>query len=202
MTTLINPYYDELKRNVKRSRHYHTGTEEFVTYSRFGENFREFRRSYVIKYAWAIPTEEAIRAIAKFSNNKIVEIGAGTGYWAWLLQQVGVTVHAYDKYLENNPYKHEHTYTELKKGGHNTLRKYNHEWTLFLCWPPFDDPMASRCLRRFTGRKFIYIGESEYGCTGDNRFHEALDKWWNRIDEINIPQWNGIHDYVQMYERK
>ena len=55
-----------------------------------------FRHREMIKdrFSWAIPNEEALDAIA--AVGPIVEIGAGTGYWAWLLQKRGVDVVAYD----------------------------------------------------------------------------------------------------------
>ena len=198
---IINPYYDELKEKVLRANGYRRDIEEFETYQR-NNNFRENRFEYVARFAWAIPTEEIIRQIAKFSNNKIVEIGAGTGYWAWLFEQTGVTIHAYQKYLQNNHCAHKIAYTKLLKGSPNILRKYNSNWALFLCWPPYSSPMAARCLRRFAGNKLVYIGEGDYGCTGDNVFHEMLDKQWKHIESIDIPQWSGLHDYVQLYERK
>src|ERR1019366_9640348 len=46
-------------------------------------------------FAWAVPTEEAVRVVAKYST-RVVEIGAGSGYWAWMMRQAGVTVAAFD----------------------------------------------------------------------------------------------------------
>lgn len=202
-----NPYYDELCKHIPRAQAMWRTAEQFQTSSfdtwrGTGSGFKEYRRNFVVRYAWAIPTEGAIHAIANFSNKKIVEVGAGTGYWAWLLEQIGTTVHAYEKYQKDNHYGHEIAYTKLLKGGPNTLRKYGSDWTLFLCWPPYDNPMAARCLRRFIGRKLVYIGEGEYGCTGDSTFHDMLSKQWNHIASVDIPQWDGLHDYIQMYERK
>lgn len=61
----------------------------------FAEVVLPLRRSY----AWGIPTEEALRCIADHSPLGVVEIGAGTGYWASLLSQPphSLSVAAYDK---------------------------------------------------------------------------------------------------------
>jgi hypothetical protein len=48
-------------------------------------------------YSWAVPTDEAIAAIANASPFGVVEVGAGTGYWAMLLRHRGVDVLAYDR---------------------------------------------------------------------------------------------------------
>ena len=47
-------------------------------------------------YAWAVPSHEALSAIAEASPRGVVEIGAGTGYWAYELRDRGVSVAAYD----------------------------------------------------------------------------------------------------------
>ncbi|GJP35479.1 hypothetical protein CLOM_g19996 [Closterium sp. NIES-68] len=48
-------------------------------------------------YAWAVPTEAALAAIKSAAGEEgIVEVGAGTGYWAALLRRRGVDVAAYD----------------------------------------------------------------------------------------------------------
>lgn len=58
------------------------------------------RRVLSERFAWAVPTDEAILAIAELGP--IVEIGAGTGYWAWLLEQAGAEVLAFDAELGGN----------------------------------------------------------------------------------------------------
>lgn len=55
----------------------------------------ENRSQFVKKCAWAVPNMAAINEIAR--QGKIVEVGAGTGYWTFLLRQMGVDVVAYDE---------------------------------------------------------------------------------------------------------
>jgi hypothetical protein len=46
-------------------------------------------------YAWCIPSTEAVRVLAKLSP--VVEIGAGSGYWGYMLKQMeGCVYHAFD----------------------------------------------------------------------------------------------------------
>lgn len=52
------------------------------------------RDTLVMRYAWAIPTENIIRKLAELSP--ICDLGCGTGYWASLLQRVGAQVLAVD----------------------------------------------------------------------------------------------------------
>lgn len=46
------------------------------------------------KYAWAVPSNAAIKLLTKFSP--LVEMGAGKGYWAHLVQQQGGYVKPFD----------------------------------------------------------------------------------------------------------
>jgi hypothetical protein len=160
-------------------------------------------------YSWAVPTEEVIQAIAEFSP--IVEIGAGRGYWASLLKQAGADVRAYDvapPQLSDNNHWHKNrhpevprVFTDVQFGNQAVLGSMAPERTLFLCWPAYNEPMASECLRCFEGDKLIYVGEGPGGCTGDDEFHETLENSWEEILNIDIPTWWGIRDYLSVWER-
>lgn len=163
------------------------------------EPFRA-RRELVTKYAWAIPTEEALLKIGEHSHNGVVEIGAGTGYWAGLLRELGVDVAAYDEAPHDN-FQAKACWSEVHKGGPLYVLKHP-ERTLMLSWPPYDTPMAALTLRRYKGSTLVYIGEGSGGCTGDAEFHDMLEDEWKEIDGVALPQWPGIHDYLTVYKRK
>lgn len=165
-----------------------------------GDIFKRYssRGKMVEKYAWAIPNNETIDIIKKYSP--IVEIGAGTGYWAYMMDQVRIDIVAYDK----EPYKNgycEGKWLEVKKGGSEKVKDHPKR-ALFLCWPPYEDPMAHEAIRFYKGDTIIYIGESSRGCTGDDKFHEELYKYWEEIEEYRIPQWLGLHDRLFIYKRR
>lgn len=168
------------------------------------------RERCVDLYSWAVPTEEVIEAIAQFSP--IVEIGAGRGYWASLLKEAGADVRAYDVAPPqlsdlNTWHKGRHStvprvFTEVLFGNQSVLFDVAVERTLFLCWPPYDTPMAAECLRCFQGSRLIYVGEGYGGCTGDDKFHGELEENWEEILDFEIPNWWGIRDYLSVWERK
>jgi hypothetical protein len=182
----------------------------------------EMRESLVKKYSWAIPTEEALEMLARF--RPIVEIGAGTGYWAYELRKRGVTIEAYDQYppdgsdltneerelygteyeekVRKNWYHRGHTsWTEVQQGTPEVLKTFGPEWNLFLCWPPMSD-MAMYSLGYHRGKYIIYVGESSGGCNADRKFFRLLNRFYDIVDEVNIPQWPGIHDYMTVYRHK
>lgn len=158
------------------------------------------------EYAWAIPNEAALQALVAVSP--IVEIGAGRGYWAWCLQERGADVVAYDvappDVKENNYFRKwfgKPTFTKVLQGGHECALIHS-DRTLFLCWPDYESPFAADCLRVFTGTTVAYVGEGYGGCTGDDEFHAMLDADFEDAEEIDIPQWRGVHDRLWIYKRK
>lgn len=171
-------------------------------WSRSVDEFK-FRQEWTAAYAWAIPSEEALATIKKYGP--IVEIGAGTGYWAHLLRQRGVDILAYDRNPPPNEgnfhHKNAKCWTTVEHGGPGIAAAHS-DRTLFLCWPPYDTPMAADCLAAYTGKTVIYIGESWGGCTGDNKFFAELDANWEQVEEVDIPQYSWIHDYLYVYRRK
>lgn len=173
------------------------------------------RFQLVKKYAWAIPSQEALDVMASYAP--LVEMGAGTGYWAYLLRQMDVDILAYDllppdgfewpkeetreqEEAGHNWYHRGHeTWTEVIRSGPRVLRRHK-DRTLFLCWPPMSN-FAYRSLQIHESKTVIYIGEGEWGCTADSEFHNALARNYKEVKTVEIPQWDGIHDYLSVYER-
>ena len=58
------------------------------------------RESFTQRYAFAIPSEEALTTIAELGP--ILEVGAGTGYWAYELAKCGADVVATDPQPSGN----------------------------------------------------------------------------------------------------
>ncbi len=156
-------------------------------------------------WAWAVPDERAIRTLADYSP--LVEIGAGTGYWARLAAEAGADIVAYDS---RPPVAGEKkvvawavetgTYYPVRRGGPGMVR-FHQDRTLFLCWPPHSHGMATDCLRRYLGRTVIYVGENG-GCTANESFHEELDQHWEIVKVVAIPQWHGLRDRIYILQRK
>lgn len=179
----------------------------------------EARKKAVSLYAWAIPSEEAIRAIVECGP--VVEIGAGSGYWASLIAQLGGNVIAFDQYepKANKDYPFEQGWFPVQKGGPEKAAEHS-DRALFLCWPPYNSSFALECLKAYQGNTVIFVGEGSGGCTADDDFFRSVGEhvysWgddgepeerpvsdeWERVSEVSIPQWDGIHDYLTIYRRK
>jgi len=161
----------------------------------------ENRKKFTKSYSWSYPTKSMITAMTKFiDGDKVISIGAGSGYIEHLLSDHGVTMVIGTDNMKRKYKKYHHPIEKLN--AIDAIKKYNDHNTLLLSWPEYDDSMASNALKLFTGDKLIYIGEEYGGCTGDDEFHEMLEESWKLIKNIEIPNYYGIHDSVYLYVRK
>lgn len=200
-----NPYWDIVRRLPLEPERIWTSEVQVESYVMKPG----FRRGYVISrdrlvktYAWAIPTPSDIAWITGvLDGHGVVEVGAGTGYWAWQLSQANVDVLAYDAEPMGNKYCAPLQYHPVHAGGPEKAAD-DPTRALFLCWPPYDDPCATDALNAYAGDTLIYIGEGSWGCTGDERFHELLDQEWQEIGTSpGHVTFSGIHCWVTAYQR-
>ena len=62
------------------------------------KDYVDHRRRVTSRWAWAVPDPKAIQFIVDVLDGRpLVEVGAGNGYWASMLSQMGVDVIAYDR---------------------------------------------------------------------------------------------------------
>jgi hypothetical protein len=169
-----------------------------------------FRKGLMRKYAHAIPTAEALATIARFGP--VLEIGAGTGYWASLLKQCGVDVLCYDTAppsavaTANRFHGNAGVWTDVARGNETVIDLFPQR-TLLLCWPPPRDEMPFRALRRYRGRSFIYIGElprggDSEGVTVSSQFLSSLESEWRLIQSVELPHWEICWDNLYIFERQ
>ncbi len=185
MKKVINPLLDKFLE-------IHSSNTDFI--SRFSK-----RQDLVKKYSFAIPDEFALQKLVEYSP--IVEIGAGLGYWANLVNKMGGKVLCYDdnSWELNKLHK---TYSEI-----NPIQKLNKDdffvSSLFLCWPPMEE-MSETYLKMYMengGQTVIYVGEGYGGCTANDEFFEIIENNFKPILRHRIPQWEGIHDEFCIFTR-
>lgn len=153
------------------------------------------REEFVMRYSWSITAPETVSAVATELGRNAVEIGAGNGYWASLLKQLGVNITAYDE-RPWNPSKY-----PVRKGGPKDLKYIPSTYSLFLCWPPHWNEMGYESLLNFRGDRVVYIGE--FGeCTGTDTLHAKLLRDYTEVKRLNNITWEGINDRVHIFQRK
>jgi hypothetical protein len=163
------------------------------------------REPLVAKYAWAIPDDNAIEALARMGP--IVEMGAGNGYWARLIADAGGKIEPYDM----KPGCHcrdtvpSRLWYPVMAGGPKSIADRHRDHVLLLVWPPYQGELAFLAITQYLligGRSVVFVGESRGGCTGDDRFFDALNTHFDEVGSVDIPQWSGLHDDMTVYQRK
>lgn len=217
----MNPFWDEVQELINRKPKYddlsYHDPEPFYSpfrsnpqvpmfITRDGTSTYGLRRALVGKYSWAIPSPEAIQFITEHARQGIVEIGAGVGYWAAQLTKAGISVMAYDvapTSISDNIYHQRHEEWHPVMLGRADAAAAHPDRALFLCWPPYTEPMGADALTFYRGDTLIYIGESGGGCCGDDRFHDLLEQQWEEVARCDQHwQWDGIRDTLTVHKRK
>lgn len=170
------------------------------------------RTNLTRRYSWAIPSpgdiawiwgQLTLRDVLRGESTGVVEVGAGTGYWAWQMQQYGLDVVAYDPFEpeEANVFAQAGPYTKILPG-EGTVAAAHGDRALFISWPNYGDPWANKALKAYTGNMLFYAGESAGGCTADDAFYERLYSKWTRVatSPKHFSYW-GIHCELTCWKR-
>lgn len=187
------------------------------------------RQQLVRRYAYGIPTEESLDAIAAVSPAGVVELGAGTGYWARLLHDRGVDVVAYDCWppsTGSNQFVDDMvSWFPVQAGDEHELAAHA-ERTLLLVWPTWNEAWPGEAVATFHqagGTTLVFVGEGPGGLTGDSVLHASLGTYgaclacslgvtdapcvcgipvlWRMVRRIAIPQWGDSDDACSIFER-
>jgi hypothetical protein len=181
------------------------------------------------QFSFAVPTEEALAAIAAASPSGVVELGAGTGYWARLLHERGVDVVAYDLCPPPAPespwFAGVTPWFPVGPGGDDAVVAH-HDRTVLLVWPTRNEEWAARSAAAHHasgGQQLVYVGEGPGGHTGDDQLHALLGhlnrglacsygpadvvcicnvaQCWQLRRTIRLPHWDGFLDDLHVYHR-
>ena len=115
------------------------------------------------RYAYVVPSDSTLAMLAALGP--LVEIGAGTGYWAYRLRSIGVDIVAFDQApLDGERTNRYHLRTrpwiDVEQGDQTVLSGYA-DRGLFMCWPPLFSSLGD-CLTYYCGDTVAYIGDGGY----------------------------------------
>jgi hypothetical protein len=196
---LYNPYLKKLKKIIDDNRHMEKRELADLLFS--------LRHDIVTEYSFTIPYYDILKKAASFSP--IVEIGAGSGYWARCLSELGADVIAYDSFPpgeqifweweKSNPWFDDHWFGIIE--GDESAAAHHPDRTLFLAWPMPMNPMAYNTLANYKnagGLTLIYLGDPHPASSGDEHFYRELEKH-KLVDETDLYSWPGIHEKLLIY---
>jgi len=161
------------------------------------------------KYAYSVLSPQILEQIKAFAP--LVELGAGNGYNAWLLQQIGAQTVAMDAFpveegknwffstsIVGLPTKSGSSFTRVIKGDSQALVDYPQS-TLLMIWPP-RNPMAMDALSVYKGKQIIVIGDKT--CCATPAFYQKMKSDWKLESTTMTGSWDANHkEYMEIYTR-
>jgi hypothetical protein len=153
------------------------------------------------RYSYAIPSYADGVVIANHAP-RIVEVGAGTGYWGYFLSQFGVDIICYDpEPYQNRWCRADRRFYEVERGDVRVIDKHQ-DRALLLCWPPYNNRMAFDALNVYQGDTVVYIGEgSGMACASDAFFEALSTQFVLDYEHEAVYQWRGIYTELQIWKR-
>ena len=196
---------------------------ETLAPSRLLAELRDVARDFPASlYAYATPSPRVLQTLQSVlldehhNSAKVIEVGAGTGYWAALLQQqCGIHVHPYDvsppgNFSDNEYHAEVPAFTVIQKldasvaavaAAGNNNNDDDDNTALFLCYPPPGTEMAISALQSFAGNRVVHVGEWA-GLTGDTAFEACLMERFVCQRYHPIPIWGTDAAYLTVWERR
>ena len=159
----------------------------------------------VLSHSAASSIADFVLAVATTQRRRLIllDFGAGSGYWAHVLQRhlpaQQCEVLAWDPHPEW--YESGRLWFDISPaGGAQQLRALGPD-VLLLVWPNWAEDVAVDALRAFEGGVLIYCGEPRGGKTANEAFFDALCVGWELAELVRVPQWPGNSDCVQVFVR-
>lgn len=179
---------------------YHEKFQELQEQSTFrGHQWFGKRSELVEEYSWAVPNEEVLHYLSEF--DAIAEVGAGSGYWANCINEVGGSVMPYDIDPPESPDMGGNAWTDVERANVFNMHDDVFTYPVLLVWPALNGGVATEVAERGPPH-ILYVGETRGGCTGEDQFFDLLDKRYGLVAKIDLPSYVGVHDDFYHYVRK
>jgi hypothetical protein len=132
-------------------------------------------RSFRSATRTCFPSTSVLAILSQLES--VIEMGAGTGYWAYKLRLTGVSVIAFDKVppdgdRANRYHAKTGTWTNVLRGDQTVLPDYP-DRALFFCWPPLFSSLGD-CPSYYRGDTVAYIGDDGYRTAKLDHLQETL----------------------------
>ena len=180
-----------------------------TTMDRYKDFHHDPRSDYIKKLGFVLLTKELIeRLVHSLEGMKVLDAGAGSGYLSKCLHDRGVNIEAVDNLSQEYKFQVGRYFPVENESAVARVKRRYYDVVL-LSWPDYSTPFAfdvASALKQT--QQLLYCGEGEWGCTGDDKFHELLctDYYHKQeisdyLNEVQLQFW-AIHDYWHWYERR
>ena len=112
------------------------------------------------RFSYVVPDRTSLDML--HALGPLIELGAGTGYWAAKLRALGTDILAFDQAPPDGDTLNRYhaptaTWSEVHRGDQRALAEHP-DRALFLCWPPLFSSLGD-CLRWYSGNTVACIGD-------------------------------------------
>jgi len=162
-------------------------------------------------FSWPIPTAPALRVIRDLSpGRRVMELGAGTGYWAALLASLGAHVVACDAAPANKTW-----FPVQPQRAGSFVRTHGADHSLLVTYPrsaqvTFGDRDTADVTqsidtyaetRKEDGGTIFVVGERPREST-DDVAARLLSRGWEIVKAVALPRWPYKHDILLALQYK
>jgi len=152
----------------------------------------------IARYSEAVPTKAAIQHLAALGP--IIEVGAGGGYWAKLLRDVGGDVIVTDAEAANANgwYRDLKPWTDVQQADAVGAVSQHEDRVIFSCWPPRPNGYMTDVLDTATQKTLALVTD---GCGGyrEDSMYDRLERSWTLSETVDIPRWPGRCDRLMTW---
>jgi hypothetical protein len=172
----------------------------------------KMRERFVRQYGFSMLTCEELDTLAEMlGGQKVVEVGAGSGYLSAQLSLRGVNVLASDS---GDWKQYEGVGSKIHKRDHEGDSVVMLGWevgSVVMSWPPIGDPFAYKvAMAMEEGQVLFYEGEGPDGCTADSAFFAEVEdeSRWERLNrlEAQLNRWHlrfdGMRNQWSVFKKK
>ena len=153
--------------------------------------FNQVLNSFAGVFSYAVPTVEIVADIGRFVRGKTIhEYLAGSGYWAYTLENWGMNVYASDIRSPVYDFNLKKPFVEIHhENVSNSLP--NKSEVVFMCWPPvaLSANVMPLLAKMFKSQKLIYIADK--GCCANDETHQYLEDRFHLIYSSRVPGYYG-----------
>jgi len=130
----------------------------------------------------------------------LVEIGAGRGYWARLVSDLGGDIRAFDTCTpaRNSWVRSEIPWHPIEPGSWEVALEFPRR-AIFVCWPPRPNGFLPALLDGAPQRTLALVtdGPSSFGT---DPLYERLHRGWVAEREVKIPTWPARYDRLTIWK--
>lgn len=156
------------------------------------------RQAWVEEFGFAIPCAELLDALAKVG--RVIDVGAGSGYFTKLMRNRGIDVTGSDPGCDAHGFAVGRYDPQLLRIGAKTAVRRFPDATVFCSWPTYRAVWFHQMLRTMAvGQRLIVIREE---CCAEPRAWGYLEACFSEDATIAIPQFNFMHDYAGVYTKQ